>query len=277
VSQTLPIDPARRNVIEITAYSVKGLLASRPYHLEIDKFGETIQRPRMFIVAVGVTNYVRTDWILQYAAADATAIGDRLRDVAKRLFAEPRVVPVLEDAATAKGIEAAIDGIDGEVKPSDVFVLYIAGHGRSIAGSYYFLPQDLTFDNGRTIENGAISQDMLQARLARIPAQAAATSRLPTPALRKSICALPSLPERGPSAIVAAERCISGARCSEKKGLLYGSYQDWAKLNGHRPLAQGRLTRRLNERGYRLSQDRRTIVRLSLPADVGTPSGWSTA
>jgi hypothetical protein len=32
----LRIDPARRNIIEISAYNGKGLLASEPYHLEID-------------------------------------------------------------------------------------------------------------------------------------------------------------------------------------------------------------------------------------------------
>jgi putative DNA primase/helicase len=64
------------------------------------------------------------------------------------------------------------------------------------------------------------------------------------------------------------ERCVNGGGCSEKKAFLYGSYQDWAKLNGHRPLAQARLTRRLSERGFRLSQDRRTIVGLSLPAGL---------
>ena len=171
VSQTLQVDPSRRNVIEITAYNGKGLLATLPYHLEIDKFGETTKRPRMFIVAVGVSNYVKKDWSLQYAADDATAVGDRLRAVAKPLYADPKVVPVLEGEATAKGIEAAIDGIAGDIKPADVFVLYIAGHGHSIAGTYYFLPQDLTFDNGRTIENAAISQDMLQKWLAKVPAQ----------------------------------------------------------------------------------------------------------
>ena len=168
VWQLLRIDLGRRNVIEITAYNGTGLLASLPYHLEIDKFGEATERPRMFMVAVGVSHYAKADWSLKYAADDAKVIGDRLRDVAMPLYAEPRVVPVLEDAATAKGIEAAIDSIAGDVRPADVFVLYIAGHGRSIAGAYYFLPQDLTFDGGRTIANAAISQDMLQTWLARI-------------------------------------------------------------------------------------------------------------
>jgi putative DNA primase/helicase len=62
-----------------------------------------------------------------------------------------------------------------------------------------------------------------------------------------------------------AERCKSGPGCSEKKGVLYTNYQDWAITNGHKPMAQGRLTRRLNEReGYDLSKDRRVILGLSL-------------
>jgi putative DNA primase/helicase len=46
------------------------------------------------------------------------------------------------------------------------------------------------------------------------------------------------------------ENCKTGAGCSEKKGDLYADYQDWAKRNGHGVLAQGKLTRRLNERLY---------------------------
>jgi hypothetical protein len=80
-------------------------------------------------------------------------------------------VPLIDKDATAKGIEAAIDGLKDEVKPADVFVFYVAGHGRSIAGTYYFLPQDLEFESGQTITTGGISQDMLQKWLAKIPAQ----------------------------------------------------------------------------------------------------------
>ena len=60
------------------------------------------------------------------------------------------------------------------------------------------------------------------------------------------------------------ENCKTGAGCSEKKGDLYGHYQEWATRNGHRPLAQGNLTRRLNERGYRLAADKRMVHGLAL-------------
>jgi putative DNA primase/helicase len=60
------------------------------------------------------------------------------------------------------------------------------------------------------------------------------------------------------------ERCIGGAGFSEKKDAVYGDYSYWAKQNGHQPLAQGRLTRRLNERGYKLAADKRTVHGLAL-------------
>ena len=171
-TQSLRLDPTKKNLIEVTAYNGAGLLATEPYRIEIDKFGVTSEeRPRMYVVAVGVSDYAKTEWHLKYAANDAQTVGDTLKSVARGLYGEPKVVSVLNKNATAKGIEAAINSLQGEVKPSDVFVLYVAGHGRSIAGTYYFLPQDLQFEGGQTIMSGGISQDMLQKWLAKIPAQ----------------------------------------------------------------------------------------------------------
>ncbi len=171
-TQTLRLDPTKKNVIEVTAYNGVGLLATEPYRIEIDKFGVTTEeRPHMYVVTVGVSDYAKSEWHLKYAAKDAQTVGDTLKSVARGLYGEPQVVPVLDKNATAKGIEAAIDGLRGEMKSADVFVLYVAGHGRSIAGTYYFLPQDLQFEGGQTIMSGGISQDMLQKWLAKIPAQ----------------------------------------------------------------------------------------------------------
>ena len=60
------------------------------------------------------------------------------------------------------------------------------------------------------------------------------------------------------------EDCMTAPGCSEKKGVLYADYRQWAERNGHKPLAQGRLTRRLNDRGCKLAADKRTVHGLSL-------------
>jgi putative DNA primase/helicase len=58
--------------------------------------------------------------------------------------------------------------------------------------------------------------------------------------------------------------CDTGGGCTEQKARLNRAYRAWALDNGHHPLAQGRLTRRLNERGYRLQSDKRTVGGLRL-------------
>jgi putative DNA primase/helicase len=62
------------------------------------------------------------------------------------------------------------------------------------------------------------------------------------------------------------EDCDMGSGCTAPKNALYNDYRLWAERNGHRPLSQSKLTRRLNDRGYRLAADKRTVVGLSLRA-----------
>ena len=58
--------------------------------------------------------------------------------------------------------------------------------------------------------------------------------------------------------------CIAGASCSVKKMELYADYAQWVRDNGHMPFSQSRLTRRLNDRGYKLAPDKRTVTGLAL-------------
>lgn len=55
------------------------------------------------------------------------------------------------------------------------------------------------------------------------------------------------------------ENCNTGAGSSAHKHALYHDYTAWCDANGHKPLAQGRLTRRLNDRNFRLAPDKRTV------------------
>ncbi|MBW8365807.1 MAG: PriCT-2 domain-containing protein [Rhizobium sp.] len=60
------------------------------------------------------------------------------------------------------------------------------------------------------------------------------------------------------------DHCDVGAGRTESKAKLYRAYRSWALANGHHPLAQGRLTRRLNERGFHLLPDKRNVGGLAL-------------
>ena len=61
-----------------------------------------------------------------------------------------------------------------------------------------------------------------------------------------------------------AENCDTGPSCFVQKRVLYADYVSWTDRNGHRPFSQSRLTRRLNDRGYELARDKRTVTGLAL-------------
>ncbi|HUX30537.1 MAG TPA: phage/plasmid primase, P4 family [Thiobacillus sp.] len=60
------------------------------------------------------------------------------------------------------------------------------------------------------------------------------------------------------------DHCTTGPGQTVAKAMAYRAYRSWALSNGHHPFAQGRLTRRLGDRGYKTLPDKRTIAGLAL-------------
>jgi hypothetical protein len=179
MAQILTVDPSRKNEVEIIAYNGKGLLATPPFRFSIDAWGvATQERPRLFVLAAGVDKYVRKDWQLSYAVKDARAFADALKAVGSAqvdggaMFSDVQVTPLFDAEVSERNLAAAFERLAPLVKARDVFVLFLGGHGRSIAGEgWFYLPADLDTEKGQRIETHGIGQAKLQAWMAKIPAQ----------------------------------------------------------------------------------------------------------
>src|SRR5262249_61705637 len=100
---------------------------------------------------------------------------------------------------------------------------YLAGHGRNIAGTYYFLQQDLITGGGRSIQKDAIDQAKLQRWLARIPAQ-------------KSILILDTCESEGAARSLATDRETAVERLRHATGrsvIAAASAAAFEGYNGH--------------------------------------------
>ena len=171
MTQSLKVDPAQPNTIEITAYNGADLMASLPLKVVVETFGAASQdRPRLAVLTIAVDKYAMSEDELLFAVKDAKDFGDALRSAGKSLYSDVKVVPLFDAEVTKAGIEAAIGKLSADMRPRDAFVLYVAGHGRAVGGRYFFLPQALDLSKGQSIEDG-IGQDLWQAWLAKIPAQ----------------------------------------------------------------------------------------------------------
>lgn len=130
-----------------------------------------IERPPLHVLAVGIDNYRDSALALQYAAGDARAFAETLVRQGQGLFAPGEVIVLPDRDATRTGIEKAFERLSARVQPSDVFVLYLAGHGRSFDGRYHFLPSEAIYENDEALRQGGLSEDDLKGLLRKVRAQ----------------------------------------------------------------------------------------------------------
>lgn len=171
LTRNFPLKPGR-NIISVTAYNGRNLVASNPAEVTIDAAGVSTQkRGKLYVMAVGIDKYAEASLRLSDAAADAQALGDALTTIGRNVYDAVIVRPVLDEAATAQKLDAVFSELGKTITPDDKFVFFLAGHGLTVDGKYYFLPQDFAPTAGDTYASKGINQDLWQEWFARIKAR----------------------------------------------------------------------------------------------------------
>jgi hypothetical protein len=155
VTQSLKLDPTRENIVTVTAYNGAGLLATLPLRYKIDRFGATPvgeARPRMFILAVGVHGYSDPALTpLKLAVGDVKTLARDLKTSAEGGgYEKAEIVERLEGDATKDKIAAAFVDIAARIQRQDALMVLLAGHGKSVSGTYYYMPVSTRFGGGAT-------------------------------------------------------------------------------------------------------------------------------
>lgn len=171
VSQDVWLEPGE-NTIEVVAYNAKNLIASEPAKITVTWDGQSSNaQPRLHVLAVGINDYFDSRLKLNFAVPDANAVSAALSKAGSGLYEEVSVTSVLDGDATAKGLERAFESLAKNVRPRDVFVFFLAGHGKTVDGRYYFIPQDFRYKSPQSIIDSSIGQDEWQRWLSKIPAR----------------------------------------------------------------------------------------------------------
>ncbi len=115
---------------------------------------------QMYVLTVGVSKLVNPAWDLANPANDAAALADLLRQDKAHLFASVNAKTLTDANATKANIIDALKDIAGKATPDDVVVIFLAGHGRTVDGHYYFAPSDMGgHDSGLMAEVNAAKTD----------------------------------------------------------------------------------------------------------------------
>jgi len=159
-----------KNEISATAYNKDGNIESNPVELLVNVDDAMSREPDLYGLCIGISKYRDRALQLNYAAADAFAVKNVLETRAASLFREVHVRTLTDRQATMKGIEAAFKEISRRIRPNDVFVLYMSGHGKTLNANYHFIPYEMRYENEDSIRKQSFSYKKMQKFLSMIPA-----------------------------------------------------------------------------------------------------------
>ena len=126
----------------------------------------------LHVLAVGVSKY--RDRALgegvAFAAQDAGDVATALERGSRGLYREVRTKTLADGNATRDQIVDVARQMAAAVRPQDVFILYLAGHGASLDGEYYFIPWEARYTNRDALMQQSLSGEKLREILRGIPA-----------------------------------------------------------------------------------------------------------
>jgi hypothetical protein len=123
-----------------------GLVASKPAGVGVKVEARALRgAPDLYILAAGVNDYADVKHKPNFAVSDAKDLSEALADAGSTFYRhKPQVVMLRDDEVTADRLSAVFKELGAKIKANDVFLFFIAGHGKTIGGDYYFLTPKLT-------------------------------------------------------------------------------------------------------------------------------------
>jgi WD40 repeat protein len=114
------------------------------------KEDEFIIKPKLYVLAIGVSKYEDKNLTLQFAAKDAKDFAESLLKEKGGLYRDVVVKVLTDEKATKDEIIDGFEWISKETTSNDVAMVFLAGHGINDSGGvYYFLPVNANLERLR--------------------------------------------------------------------------------------------------------------------------------
>ncbi len=121
-------------------------------------------KPKLYVLAVGVSQYQDAELRLGFAAKDALDFALAWNDQKGRMYSGVEVRSYTDGQATKGNILDGLEWLQRQVTQKDVAVLFFAGHGiNDPNGMFYFLPVDADLER---LKRTGISQSDITSTVA---------------------------------------------------------------------------------------------------------------
>lgn len=177
ITQEFDINLAKGlNVIEIAGYNNDRTKKSKKIGIEYT--GDEFNPANLYVFAIGINNYKKPSYNLNYAISDANSFVKELTQNSSLIFKNTTVISLTDKQATKDSILNCFNLLKKKVEQNDVFVFYYAGHGSMSApepyseAEFHLIPWEVTnLYNNQMLQTMGISAHELQAFSKEIKAQ----------------------------------------------------------------------------------------------------------
>ena len=152
----------KRVLLIITLFCINSWLHANPV---LDK------KPKLYAIVIGIGDYPNAHFSLQYAKNDATAIYQRLKAQVGYTYTGGSIQLLNQPSQTTQvAIQQAFENIKSQIKPEDIFILYIAGEAYLLDEKYYLLSSKAQDFSEKQLHDTGLSTTQLKNLIANIPA-----------------------------------------------------------------------------------------------------------
>ncbi|MDI6745485.1 MAG: caspase family protein, partial [Thermodesulfovibrionales bacterium] len=131
------------NEISVTAFNKDNTVQG---YMQTAKFISAIKQeePRLYILSIGIDQYKDNTINLKYAVKDSKDIKEKILKQAETLYKPENIhhIALKDIEATKSNITAKINMLSQKIKPTDSFILFVAGHGVLLQNQYYMLTHE---------------------------------------------------------------------------------------------------------------------------------------
>ena len=218
------LDPGRHRLAVVAESDVSNGQSDEIEVLYNEKLAE---RPRLYIVAIGVSRYPGP-LRLQYAADDARAVESVFRAKSGPLFESIEIRAVVDEDATRRNIIGKLNWLRQTMRVQDVGLFFFSGHGDFRDNSFYMLSVDADMND---LESTAVPAAQLKSILATTKgklvvlldachSRAQAAMLLPRTPIRRIEWSQPIIPVgrlRSPESLLTKFRLLGSQQEGEKQ------------------------------------------------------------
>ena len=153
--------PKRDSMISILAENEFGWSEPATVHLTWRGPGDITPKPKLYILAIGISAYPETALALLFPAKDAQDFVTVMRRQEGGLYRKVEVKLLTNENATRDEILLGLQWIRNNTTRDDFAMVFLAGHGKNDDhGDFYFLPIDV--DRGDLIKTGLPHTEILR-------------------------------------------------------------------------------------------------------------------